>query len=509
MTTQCNGFDLVVEPSVMHPKIFKSGKIFSDYLMTLDLRDKKILDMGTGSGILALIAAAQGAEVTATDLNPTAVQCASENVRRNGLDSEIEVLEGDLFAPITERDYDVILFNPPYFDKRFNGGYDLALYGGEELSLVRKFASQASSYLDPNGYLLLITSSDSPIGLFLRIFEECNYRLSLLYTKKTLFEEFSIYKFTVRRAEGEKRRFVCPSCRGILIQSEKGWECKSESILFPIENDIPDFILPTQRRKVERFLSVYHQVRRREGWGSEGIEYYRKLPFVDTTGRHRKIWKLRARTFESFLEHLKACSPDSRLGIADLGAGNCWLSARLAELGHDVIAVDVNIDPLDGLGVVPRLKADNVAEFSCARATFDCLPFPERSFDVIIFNASLHYSDDINNTILRGLELLKDTGSIVILDSPVYTNPVSGFQMLQERKEDFRTKYGIVVEDDLLGNFLSYEQLSRLKNTCVIEYTSPKHGLSWALRPAVNKLFGRREPPEFPIIIVKKLPTGY
>jgi len=493
----------------MHPKIFKSGKIFSDYLMTLDLRDKKVLDMGTGSGILALIAAAQGAEVTATDLNPTAVQCASENVRRNGFDSQIEVLEGDLFAPITERDYDVILFNPPYLDKRFNRGYDLALYGGKELSLVRKFASQASSYLNPNGYLLLITSTDSPIGIFLRIFEECNYQLSLLYTKKTFFEEFSIYRCTVRSVEGEKRRFVCPSCRGILIQSEKGWDCKSESILFPIENDIPDFILPTQRPKVEHFLSVYHQVRKREGWGSDRIDYYRKLPYADTSGRHRKIWKLRAKTFDSFLHHLRADAPGLHLRIADLGAGNCWLSARLAELGHDVIAVDVNIDPLDGLGVVSRLKADSVVEFSCVRAAFDYLPFPERSFDVMIFNASLHYSDDINNTILRSLELLKDTGSIVILDSPVYTNPVSGFQMLQERKEDFRTKYGIVVEDDLLGNFLTYGQINRLKNVCVVEYHSTSQGWLWTLRPAVNKLLGRREPPEFPIIIIKKLPTRY
>lgn len=313
---------------------------------------------------------------------------------------------------------------------------------------------------------------------------------------------------TEKISASQRGDFVCPSCGGILQEHGTAWRCDKDHLTFRTEQDIPDFILPSQRQRIDRFLSVYQHVRKKEGWGSEDIDYYRKLPFKDTTGYYRKIWKLRAKTFESFVQSLSLYCTDLRLRIADLGAGNCWLSARLAERGHNVVAVDVNMDAFDGLRVVSRLKENDVPEFSCIRATFDSLPFPKRSFDIIIFNASLHYSNNINSTILLNLELIKDTGAIFILDSPVYTNPASGLQMLRERKEAFRTKYGILLEDELLGNFLSYEQISPLEQRCVVEYKMPEHGFLWAIRPMVNRMFGRREPPDFPIVIVRKRTKG-
>lgn len=75
-------------------------------------RGDRVLDVGTGCGIQALVAADRGCEVTAVDVNPAAVLCTRWNARLNGL--RVRALEGDLFEPVEGERFDVVLFNPPY-----------------------------------------------------------------------------------------------------------------------------------------------------------------------------------------------------------------------------------------------------------------------------------------------------------------------------------------------------------------------------------------------------------
>jgi release factor glutamine methyltransferase len=109
------GFRLYVLPTVFHPKYFGSSRIFGSYLETAGLRGRSFLDMGTGSGVIALFAARAGARVTAVDINPQAVLCASDNAAAAGL--EIDCRESDLFSALNGRRYDVIAWNPPFFPK--------------------------------------------------------------------------------------------------------------------------------------------------------------------------------------------------------------------------------------------------------------------------------------------------------------------------------------------------------------------------------------------------------
>src|SRR5260370_4666872 len=85
-----------------------------------------------------------------------------------------------------------------------------------------------------------------------------------------------------------------------------------------------------------QFLDDYGRIRSAEGRGSGESDYYRALPFADVTGRNSGQWKIRARTFRYFV-HRVLCG--RHLQMLDLGAGNCWLSYRLAELGHRPVAV--------------------------------------------------------------------------------------------------------------------------------------------------------------------------
>ena len=91
-----------VTENVMNPRYSITGKFLAQNLDAGP--DDEVLDMCTGSGILAVTAAKEGAEVTAVDILPDAVECARRNVRLNGVGDRVEVLEGDLFAPIKKGD---------------------------------------------------------------------------------------------------------------------------------------------------------------------------------------------------------------------------------------------------------------------------------------------------------------------------------------------------------------------------------------------------------------------
>ena len=81
------GFRLTIRPTVLHPRYFISSECFAEFIGGLDLSGKHVVDIGTGSGILALAAARAGAEnIIATDINPNAALTAVENARANGMD---------------------------------------------------------------------------------------------------------------------------------------------------------------------------------------------------------------------------------------------------------------------------------------------------------------------------------------------------------------------------------------------------------------------------------------
>jgi methylase of polypeptide subunit release factors len=110
------GFRLVVYPTVFHPKLFLTSEFFARFLSTIDLAGKNVADIGTGSGILALAAARAGATVVALDINPKAVNAATDNARANGLSDRVTAVRSDLKSALAPGFlFDVIISNPPFF----------------------------------------------------------------------------------------------------------------------------------------------------------------------------------------------------------------------------------------------------------------------------------------------------------------------------------------------------------------------------------------------------------
>jgi SAM-dependent methyltransferase len=278
--------------------------------------------------------------------------------------------------------------------------------------------------------------------------------------------------------------------------------CSNDDVVFEQRDGIWRFLTPEREAHFAQFTSEYQQVREAEGRGSIAAAYYRALPFADLSGRFTTDWSIRARSFDTLSK--KVLQPLERaahrpLLIVDLGAGNGWLSYRLAQRGHRVAAIDLLTNPQDGLGV--HIHYD--AAFTPVQAEFDRLPFDAAQFDLAIFNASLHYAVDYTTTLREALRVLQPGGQIVVLDSPVYRSGESGAQMVREREAAFTEAYGFPSNALPSENYLTDQRLSDLTEALPVrwQFIQPFYGWHWRLRPLWARLRGRREPARFAVIV--------
>jgi SAM-dependent methyltransferase len=250
-----------------------------------------------------------------------------------------------------------------------------------------------------------------------------------------------------------------------------------------------------------QFVREYATVRRAEGWGSLDPAYYLALPYRDLTGRYPEIWRVRARSYTTFVTKVLKPLELDRLHIVDLGAGNAWLSYRLACRGHAVVAVDLLDDPLDGL----RATRHYTERFrpGAVLAEFDHLPLADGQADLVIFNAALHYSTNYQRTLEESLRVLRQSGTLVILDSPMYSDPTSGQRMVQEREARFLATYGFASNALDCEHFLTPSRLATLSAALHIRWQLYKPRLDplTAARRQLNGLRARREPARFPVIV--------
>ncbi|MFG3496685.1 HemK2/MTQ2 family protein methyltransferase [Streptomyces sp. NPDC047886] len=128
-------------------------------------RPAEVLDVGTGSGALALVAARSGrARVTAVDIDRRAVEEARRNARRLGL--PVRVLHGDLTEPVAGRGFDLILSNPPYvISPGAAGDTDRSWHAGADgRDVLDRLCAEAPGLLRDGGVLLLVQSALSDVG---------------------------------------------------------------------------------------------------------------------------------------------------------------------------------------------------------------------------------------------------------------------------------------------------------------------------------------------------------
>jgi ubiquinone/menaquinone biosynthesis C-methylase UbiE len=250
-----------------------------------------------------------------------------------------------------------------------------------------------------------------------------------------------------------------------------------------------------------RFLEDYRRIRHAEGRGSDDPAYYRALPYCDLTGRNSAMWRMRARTwryFEKIVLPPVERSARRPLDILDLGAGNGWMSYRLAIRTHRPVAIDIFSDPRDGL----KAARNYDASFPVVEAEFDRLPFPPATFDLAIYNSSIHYSTDYAATLSEARRCLRPSGIVVILDSPIYRRREHGELMAAERHADFMRRYGFRSDAVPSIEFLDQPGLRALARQLGLRWTTyrPWYGWRWHARPLKAWIARRRPPSRFWIL---------
>jgi release factor glutamine methyltransferase len=194
--TRAAGFRLTVRPTVFHPRYFISSERFAEFIGTLDLSGKHVVDIGTGSGILALAAARAGAEnVLATDINPNAALSANENAQANGLGGRVTGLCTNLLAAVAPRPlFDVILSSPPKHAGEPRNLADRGWHAGPQYRDVAALFEQARQRLKPGGRLYVMVSSDTDLDLFSSLIEKAGFRARQVAEYSLVIESLIIYE---------------------------------------------------------------------------------------------------------------------------------------------------------------------------------------------------------------------------------------------------------------------------------------------------------------------------
>jgi SAM-dependent methyltransferase len=325
-------------------------------------------------------------------------------------------------------------------------------------------------------------------------------------------------------------RFACPICRADLeaIGMDE-WRCLRDATSFRRVDGIWRCLPPERATVFAPFLRDYTSIRNAEGYGYDDLERLRRLPDVNPTDPLAWQWRMRAISFaclrqevlepmerrvaihEGTRSHTKKEQNFVTLGgpswikplrVLDLGAGVGWLSNRLAELGQHPCAIDLNLDARDGLSAARHYGGD----WPCVQAEFDRLPLADQQADLVIYNASLHYSTAYHTTLAEALRVLRPGGRIVVLDSPIYHHDASGKKMIAERQAAFARDHG--TRSDALPNvgYLTWAMLRELGRDLGLRWRiiRPWYGWRWALRPWRARLLHQREPSTFAVLVAAR-----
>lgn len=183
-----------------HPEVYRPSDDTYLLLKAVNVsQGDKVLEMGTGTGIIACHCAKAGAEVTAVDVNPYAIICATGNAGRNGFD--VRIFESDLFSDINEK-FDVLVFNPPYLpvgdnDEMF-GYLDVAWNGGDKGDdWILQFIEEAGGYLNEGGRVYILVSSRNRVERILETAQRC-FSTELLGEEKFFFERLMVYELKLK-----------------------------------------------------------------------------------------------------------------------------------------------------------------------------------------------------------------------------------------------------------------------------------------------------------------------
>jgi release factor glutamine methyltransferase len=188
------GFPLVVLPEVFNPVHFRTTPVILEALAAEPMTEEDtVLDLGTGTGVLAVAAARRGARVVAVDVNPMAVRCARINAQLNQVDDAVEVRRGDLFAPVAGERFELVLSNPPFYRGDGEGGLETALRSPD---FAERLAANLVDHLGDHGRALVVLSTEGDEAGFLTAFHSAGLSVTEAFRRDLVSEVATVYRLT-------------------------------------------------------------------------------------------------------------------------------------------------------------------------------------------------------------------------------------------------------------------------------------------------------------------------
>jgi len=447
-TYQYKNISLLIPSGVFHPGLFFSTKILLNYILQIDLHNKKILELGAGSGLISFAAAQRNAIVTATDVSELAVEYLHINSERN--QTAINIIHSDLFENIAPQQFDIILINPPYYKKNPQTKADYAWYCGENGEYFNKLFSSLKNYINDQTSVLMILSEDCDIDLIKNHAGKNDFSLKLVQTKKNVLERNFIFSV-----------------------EETGLNFTSYALIDNVYVNVNTTINKS-------FEEKYIELRKKENRVYTDIEL-KQLPSIEKIHIHYKEWILRAQSATRLFKYL--AKKNKALNILEVGCGNGWLSNFLSkETNNLIVGLDVNFIELKQAANI--FKKDNLFfVYDILSAEF----LSHFNFDIVVFAASAQYFSSIEQTIQMILPLLNKDGEVHILDTNFYK--AEDVEAAHKRTEQYYLNLGVPE----FAQYYYHHSSDELKKFCVEILYEPS---------AVKNIFNTTKNP-FPWLCVK------
>jgi release factor glutamine methyltransferase len=180
-----------------HPNVYEPAEDTFLLAENLDIKRRdEVLEIGTGTGLITVVAAQKSKNVTATDINEDAVKCALKNTITNRT-YNVKLKQGNLFEPVKDEKFDLILFNTPYlpteenekFDEEINAAWD---GGADGRATIDKFLDEVKNHLNEGGRVQLVQSSLSDNEKTIQKLEELGFEANITAREKCFFEEIVV-----------------------------------------------------------------------------------------------------------------------------------------------------------------------------------------------------------------------------------------------------------------------------------------------------------------------------
>lgn len=186
------GIKIVIKKGVFHPGFFFSTKMLISLLAKVNLNQKKVLELGAGSGLISFYCASKGANVTATDINLIAIEGLKAN--NNNLGLYVDVIHSNLFEKIPKQVFDFIVINPPYYPKNPKNDAEKAWYCGEHFEYFEQLFIQLEDYIIVDNSVFMSLSEDCDIHSIRSIASKKGFTFNEFLAKRTLWEKNFIFK---------------------------------------------------------------------------------------------------------------------------------------------------------------------------------------------------------------------------------------------------------------------------------------------------------------------------